>query len=61
MEVNRLLKDSTGGKIGRIDNINLNESHLNGSRLHLNRRGSVALARNMINCIKSLDLSESRL
>ena len=61
IEVNRLLKDSIGGKIGIIDNTNLNESHLKGSGLHLNRRGSVALARNMINCIKSLDLSESSL
>ena len=61
IEINRLLKDSIGGKIGIIDNTNLNESHLNGSGLHLNRRGSVALARNMINCIKSLDLSESSL
>ena len=61
MEVNRLLKDSVGGKIGIIDNTNLNELHVNGSGLHSNGRGSVALARNMINCIKSLDLSESRL
>ena len=61
IEVNRLLKDSIGGKIGIIDNNNLNESHLNGSRLRLKRRGSVALALNMINCIESLDLSESRL
>ena len=61
VEVNRLSKDSLGSKIGIIDNINLNESHLNGSRLHLNKRGSVALARNMINCSKSSDLSESRL
>ena len=61
IEVNRLLKDSTGGKIGIIDNTNLDESHLNVSGLHLNRRGSVALARNMIKCIKSLDLSESSL
>ena len=51
IEVNRLLKDSLGGKVGIIDNINLNELHLNGSRLHLN----------MINCMKLLDLSESRL
>ena len=61
IEVNRLLKDSIGGKICIIENTNLNESHLNGSGLHLNRRGSVALARNMINCIKLLDLSESSL
>ena len=61
MEVNRLLKDSIGGKIGIIDNTNLNESHPNGSGLHLNRRGSVAMARNTINCIKSLDLSVSSL
>ena len=61
IEVNRPLKDSIGGKIGIIDNTNLNESHLNGSGLHLNSRGSVALARDMINCIKSLDLSESSL
>ena len=61
IKVSRLLKDSIGGKIGIIDNTNLNESHLNGSGLHLNRRGSVALTRNIINCIKSLDLLESRL
>ena len=61
IEVNRLSKDSIGGKIGIIDNTKLNESHLSGSQLHLNRRGSVALACNMINCIKSLDLSESHL
>ena len=41
IEVNRLLKDSLEGKIGILDNINLNELHLNGSRLHSNRRGSI--------------------
>ena len=48
IEVNRLLKDSLGGKIDIIDNFNLNESHLNGYRLDLNRKGSAALERNMI-------------
>ena len=39
-----------------IDNSNINTSHLNRSGLHLNKRGSAALALNFINFIRNLDL-----
>ena len=56
-KVNAVLKIKTlPDQCSFIDNSNINISHLNRSGLHLNKRGSAALALNFINFIRNLDL-----
>ena len=55
-KVNVALKRILPDQCSFIDNSNINTSHLNRSGLHLNKRGSAALALNFINFIRNLDL-----
>ena len=56
-EVNRMMRNHLQGDVKIIDNTNISEKHLNSSSLHLNQRGSGALALNYITYIRSIDLS----
>ena len=50
--VNNLLIDKcAAASLCYIDNSNLNETHLNGSGLHLNFKGTKHLANNFLDCI----------
>ena len=52
--VNKIVKrksDELGIRI--IENDNLNSSHLNNSGLHLNKRGTISLAKTLIDSIRS--------
>ena len=54
-QVNNLLEKAfeSEARINIINNEAINEYHLNGSGLHLNRKGDAALTRNFINHIKN--------
>lgn len=54
-DVNVLMKKTLPCEV--IDNSSISERHLNSSGLHLNQRGSGALAYNFISYIKSVDLN----
>ena len=41
-----------------IEHVNIDESHLNSSKLHLNRSGTSLLAQNFINFIRTYDFDE---
>ena len=56
-EVNRMMRNDLPSDVKIIDNTNISEKHLNSSGLHLNQRGSGALALNYITYIRSIDLS----
>ena len=56
-EVNRMMRNHLQSDVKIIDNTNISEKHLNLSGLHLNQRGSGALALNYIMYIRSIDLS----
>ena len=45
--------------LGIISNDNIDEKHLNGSGLHLNQKGTLTLARNLISHIKSAQVEVS--
>ena len=52
--VNELIKANfSDSNLGIISNDNIDEKHLNGSGLHLNQKGTLTLARNLISHIKS--------
>ena len=55
-EVNRILSNILLDCIKLVSNDNLNESHLNHSKLHLNKRGTGAFAHNIIQFLRSLKL-----
>ena len=55
-KANEVLKRLLPDQCLFIDNGSINMSHLNRSGLHLNKRGSAALALNFINFIRNLDL-----
>ena len=55
-EVNRILSNILPDCIKLVSNDNLNESHLNRSKLHLNKRGTGAFAHNVIQFLRSLKL-----
>ena len=57
-EVNRLLSNILPEHVKLISNSDINESHLNRSQLHLNRRGTGAFAHNIIQFIKHSDLGK---
>ena len=59
-EVNRLLKQMLPEHIKLVSNDSIKTHHLNRSGLHLNSRGTGALAYNLINCIKNLDFRNNR-
>ena len=59
-EVNRLLKQMLPEHIKLVSNDSIKTHHLNRSGLHLNSRGTGALAYNLINCIKDLDFRNNR-
>ena len=56
-EVNRMMRNDLPSNVKSIDNTNISEKHLNSSGLHLNQRGSGALALNYITYIRSVGLS----
>ena len=57
IKVNKLLKTALVElDVQFIDHDNINEYHLNRSGLHLNARGDAALARNLIQFIKNLEV-----
>ena len=52
--VNELIKANfSDSNLGIISNDNIDEKHLNGSGLHLNQKGTLTLARNLISHIES--------
>ena len=53
-QVNSKLRSLLGKDIDFIEHNNVEKGHLNGSRLHLNRRGTGRLAFNFIQYIKNL-------
>ena len=53
-QVNSKLRSLLGKDIDLIERNNVEKGHLNGSRLHLNRRGTGRLAFNFIQYIKNL-------
>ena len=55
MEVNKeLCKMSEREKLFFVDNSNINsKTHLNGSKVHLNRNGDVKLGKNFVNFIRN--------
>ena len=55
-EVNRILSNILPDCIKLVSNDNLNKSHLNRSKLHLNKRGTRAFAHNIIQFLRSLKL-----
>ena len=55
-EVNRMMRNDLQSDVKIIDNTNISGKHLNSSSLHLNQRGSGALALNYITYIRSIDL-----
>ena len=57
IKVNKLLKTTlTELYVQFTEHNNINEYHLNKSGLHLNARGGAALARNLIQFIKNLEV-----
>ena len=56
-EENRMMRNDLPSDVKIIGNTNISEKHLNSSGLHLNQRGSGALALNYITYIRSIDLS----
>ena len=56
-KVNRMMRNDLLSDVKITDNTNISEKHLNSSGLHLNQRGSGALALNDITYIRSIDLS----
>lgn len=51
-EVNKIVKSFCSQRdLLFIDNSNINDSHLNASGLHLNRKGTIALAKNFTSTI----------
>ena len=55
-EVNRILSNILPDCIKLVSNDNLNESHLNRSKLHLNKQETGAFAHNIIQFLRSLKL-----
>ena len=53
-EVNRMMRNDLQSDVKIIDNTDISEKHLNSRGLHLNRRGSGALALNYITYIRSI-------
>ena len=52
--VNELIKANfSDSNLGIISNDNIDDKHLNGSGLHLNQKGTLTLARNLISHIRS--------
>ena len=58
IEVNELLK-ANSDKFEIVEHSNTSGTHLNGSGLHLSKRGDGALALNFIKCIRGLDESDT--
>ena len=56
-EVNRMMRNDLPSNVRIIDNINISGRYLNTSGLHLNKRGSGALALNYITYIRSVDFN----
>ena len=55
-EVNRILSNILSDCIKLVSNNNLNESHLNRSKLHLNKGDTGAFPHNIIQFLRSLKL-----
>ena len=52
--VNELIKGSfSDSNVGIISSDNIDAKHLNGSGLHLNQKGTLTIARNLISYIRS--------
>ena len=49
-EVNKLISDSN---LPHVDHSNINTTHLNGSKVHLNHTGDILLAKNFVNFLDS--------
>ena len=58
-EVNRILRNILPDNVKLICNDSIGHNHLNGSGVHLNRRGTGALAYNFIQFIKQLDFKNN--
>ena len=58
-EVNRILSTILPEQVSLISHHNISEQHLNRSGLHLNKRGTGALAYNIIHYVKTLDFKNS--
>ena len=58
-EVNRILSTILPEQVSLISHHNMSEQHLNRSGLHLNKRGTGALAYNIIHYVKTLDFTNS--
>ena len=52
-EMNRIIKSFVSGNLSFIDNSKIGSRMLNSSGLHLNRKGSVALAKNILNHVSN--------
>ena len=58
-EVNRILRNVLPDNVKLICNDSIGHNHLNGSGVHLNKRGTEALAYNFIQFIKQLDFKNN--
>ena len=58
-EVNRILSTILPEQVSLISHHNISEQRLNRSGLHLNKRGTGALAYNIIHYVKTLDFKNS--
>ena len=58
-EVNRILSTILPEQVSLISHYNISEQHLNHSGLHLNKRGTGALAYNIIHYVKTLNFKNS--
>ena len=54
IEINELLK-ANSDKFEVAEHSNISVTHINGSGLHMNKRGDKALALNLIECTTGLD------
>ena len=57
-EVNRILSTILPEQVSLVSHHNISEQHLNRSGLYLNKRGTGALAYNIIHYVKTLDVKD---